>query len=163
MNTKNILPSFSFSVITLALVIAGFSISSLNEAYAQNKKVKGLVGSWDVQIETPVQGGPFPAFLSFFTDGIMTGDEANSDETTAYGNWTPTGGRGVAYTFKSLIGSPQGASAGSLKVVGTLEYDAGQDTWTGPFKIDVFDPSGNVIFTDRGTLTGTRIPIETLN
>jgi hypothetical protein len=162
MNSKKIGISFTFSVLTLALVIAGFSISSLSEAYAQNKKVKGLVGSWHVQIETPAQG-TLPALISFFSDGIIIGDEANSDETSAYGNWVSTGGRGVAYTFTSLIGSPQGVATGSLKVVGTLEYDAGQDTWTGPFKIDVFDTGGNVIFADRGTLTGVRIPIETLD
>ena len=162
MNSKKIVISFTFSVFTLALVIAGFSISSLSDAYAQNKKVKGLVGSWNVEISTPVQG-TFPAFLSFFSDGIVIGDEANSDETTAYGNWASTTGRDVAYTFKSLIGTPQGVTGGSLKVVGTLEYDAGQDTWTGPFKIDVFDAGGNVIFTDQGTLSGTRIQIETLD
>lgn len=162
MNSNKIVVSFTLSLLTLALVIAGFSISSLSDAYAQSKKVKGLVGSWNVQIETPVQG-TFPALLSFFSDGIMIGDEANSDETSAYGNWVSTGGRGVAYTFTSLIGTPQGVANGSLKVVGTLEYDAGQDTWTGPFKIEVYDTSGNVIFSDRGTLTGTRIQIETLN
>jgi hypothetical protein len=162
MNSKKLGITFTFSALTLALVIAGFSLSSLSDAYAQNKKVKGLIGSWDVQIETPVQG-TFPAFLSFFSDGIMIGDEANSDETSVYGNWSSTGGRGVAYTFKSLLGTPQSVAAGSLKVVGTLEYDAGLDTWTGPFKIEVYDTSGNVIFSDRGTLTGTRIPIETLD
>lgn len=162
MNSKKFVISFTFSVLTLALIIAGFSISSLSEAYAQNKKVKGLVGSWNVQIETPVQG-TFPAFLSFFSDGIMIGDEANSDETSAYGNWVATGGRGVNYTFKSLIGSPQSVATGSLKVVGSLDYNADQDTWTGPFNIEVYDTDGNIIFADQGTLSGTRIQIESLN
>ena len=50
-----------------------------------------------------------------------------------------------------------------LKVVGTLEYDARADTWSGPFKIQMFDADGHEIFVDHGTFTGTRIPIETLD
>jgi hypothetical protein len=32
-----------------------------------------------------------------------------------------------------------------------------------PFKIDVFDPSGQVIFFDRGTFSLTRIAVEQLD
>jgi hypothetical protein len=47
--------------------------------------------------------------------------------------------------------------------VGRLEFDARADNWSGPFKIQVFDPDGNEIFADRGAFTGTRIAVETLD
>jgi hypothetical protein len=34
--------------------------------------------------------------------------------------------------------------------------------WNGPFKIDGFDPSENVIFSDQGTFSLTRIAVERL-
>ena len=51
----------------------------------------------------------------------------------------------------------------TYKIVGKLEYEARTDNWRGPFKIQVFDPDGNEIFADRGTSTGTRIAVETLD
>jgi hypothetical protein len=50
-----------------------------------------------------------------------------------------------------------------LKVVGKLEYDPRTDTWTGPFKIQLFDADGTELLVDRGTFSGRRIAVETLD
>lgn len=84
-------------------------------------------------------------------------------ETSGHGNWISTGRRDVAYTFVALIGSAEGPLSVKLKVVGTLRFDSAKDTWNGPFKIDGFDPGGNVIFSDRGTFSLTRIAVERLD
>jgi hypothetical protein len=149
-------------LLALALIIAGVSANGLNSARAQNKKVKGLAGSWDVAATTPTQGS-FNVFISFFDDGNVIADEPGSEESSGHGNWSATGGPNVAYTFKSVFGNANQQVLASLKVVGTLQYNVAQDNWTGPFKIEVFDPNGNLVFSDRGTFTGTRIAIEALN
>ena len=149
-------------ILALALIIAGFSLSGLNLAQAQSKKVRGLAGSWDVVATTPTQGS-FNVFISFFDDGNVIADEPGSQETAGHGNWMATGGTNVAYTFKSVFGDANQQVLARLKIVGTLQYSIAQDNWTGPFKVEVFDPNGNLIFADRGTFTGTRIAVETLN
>jgi hypothetical protein len=64
-----------------------------------------------------------------------------------------------------LFGGPSGAgqNTGSAKVVGTLHFDADNGGWSGPFRIQVFDPAGHVLFSNAGTLRLTRIEIETLD
>ena len=60
-------------------------------------------------------------------------------------------------------GGPNGQLSLSYKIVGKLEFDAQADNWSGPFKIQIFDPDGAEIFADRGTFSGTRIAVETLD
>jgi hypothetical protein len=51
----------------------------------------------------------------------------------------------------------------SGRSLAALKFDAQAERWRGPFKIDVLDPSGNVIFTDHGAFTLTRIAVESLD
>jgi len=83
-------------------------------------------------------------------------------EGSGHGSWTTKSSGEVAYTFIALFGSEEGKNTGKLKVVGTLQSDSGKDGWSGPFKIDVFDPNGQVIVTDQGTVSLTRIAVEAL-
>jgi len=146
-----------------ALLLATLAIAQTAQANANNLSEK-LLGSWNVVVTTEVQGTTFPSLLTFSDDGGMIADEPPSPfETSGHGNWVSAGRREVAYTFVSLIGSPEGPLSSKLKVVGTLQHDAGNDSWSGPFKIDVFDASGQVIFTDQGTFTLTRIAVESLD
>lgn len=126
--------------------------------------VDRLPGSWRVEITTPHQGS-FPALFTFTGDGALIGTESPGPfESPSHGNWVGHG-REAAYTFLVLFGSPAGAgrNTGSAKVVGTLQFDAGRGGWSGPFRIEVFDPAGHVLFSDRGTLQLTRIAIEALD
>ena len=162
MNRNTIAYRLTSMVFTLTFIIAGFSVNGLHTANAQSKKVKNLAGSWEVLATTPSQGS-FNVFISFFDDGNVIADEPGSQETAGHGNWLATGGTNVIYTFKSVFGDANQQVLANLKVVGALQYNATQDTWTGPFKVEVFDPSGHLVFSDRGTFTGTRIAIESLN
>ena len=127
-----------------------------------NSPQKELLGSWHVEITTPTQGGP--GLLTFTADGSIIGDESPSPfESTAHGTWVSRGPQDVAYTLVALMGSQEGKNTGKLKVVGTLQFDAGAASWRGPFKIDVFDASGQVTFADRGTFSLTRIAVEPLD
>ena len=146
-----------------ALLLATLAIAQTAQANANNRSEK-LLGSWNVVVTTEVQGTTFPALLTFSDDGGMIADEPPIPfETSGHGNWVSAGRREAAYTFVSLIGSAEGPLSSKLKVVGTLQYDPGNDSWSGPFKIDVLDANGQVSFTDRGTFSLTRIAVESLN
>jgi hypothetical protein len=73
-------------------------------------------------------------------------------------------GRDVAYTFLTLFGTSAGAGEnnGSAKVVGTLHFDAHDGGWSGPFKIELFNKAGEVLFSGTGTIQLTRIAVEAL-
>ena len=121
-----------------------------------------LVGSWNVEIAPSGQGAA-PGLMTFTSDGIVLGDEPPMPfETTAHGNWTATGSREAAYTFVALIGNAEDKPASRLKLVGALTYDAQADTWSGPFKLNVFDAAGQSTLAVDGTLSGTRIAVERL-
>lgn len=163
MTSNRIVTNLTLTIAMAALAIAGISQSSAGDVYAQNSKVKALTGAWRVEAETQLQGTAL-AFLTFTSDGIVLADEPSSGfETTGHGNWVATGGTGVSYTFQAYVGGPDGRISASVKVVGALQFNALRDKWIGPFKVEVFDPSGNLIFSDRGTFRGARIQIESLN
>jgi hypothetical protein len=146
----------------VALLLSALAIGQTVQASGNDRQEK-LLGSWNVEVTTVGQGTTFPALLTFTDDGAMLADEPPSPfETSGHGNWVKTGRRDVAYTFVSLIGSAEGPLSAKLKVVGTLQWDDGNDSWNGPFKIDILDPSGNMILSDRGTFSLTRIAVERL-
>ncbi len=156
--------TLALSILTLiaALALAALAIAPTAQANA-NGRSKKLLGSWNVVVTTETQGATFPALLTFSSDGGMIADETPSPfETSGHGNWVSTDGGAVAFTFMSLIGSAEGTLSTKLKVVGRLVYDDSTDSWSGPFKIDVLDPGGQVIFTDHGAFSLTRIAIEPL-
>jgi hypothetical protein len=162
MNSKRTLVVSILGLIA-TLLIAAFAIAQTTQASEDDRGAK-LVGAWNVEVTTVGQGTTFPALLTFGDDGTMIADEPPSPfETSGHGNWISTGRREVAYTFVALIGSAEGPLSAKLKVVGTLELDADKGTWSGPFKIDVFDPNGNVILSDHGTFSLTRIEVERLD
>jgi hypothetical protein len=156
--------TFALSALGLLciLLLAALALAQTTQANASNRSEK-LLGAWNVVVTTEAQGTTFPALLTFSDEGSMIADEPPSPfETSGHGNWASIGRREVAYTFVSLIGSAEGPLSAKYKVVGTLKYDANSDSWHGPFKIDVLDASEQVIFTDRGTFSLTRIAVEAL-
>ncbi len=60
----------------------------------------------------------------------------------------------------TLVGSAEGPLSMKYKVVGTLKLGSNKESWSGPFKIDILDPNGQLIFADHGTFNLTRIAVE---
>jgi hypothetical protein len=161
MNNKGKLVIFVLGLISI-LLIAAFTIAPTTQAGPDNRSDK-LHGSWNVVVTTEIQGATFPALLTFTSDGSLIADEPPSPfETSGHGNWVSTGPGQVAYTFVTLVGSAEGPLSAKYKVVGTLNLGSDKESWSGPFKIDILDPNGQVIFADRGTFSLTRIAIEPL-
>lgn len=133
------------------------------QATAQNGLGK-LVGSWQVETTVVKQNATFPSLLTFTSDGIVIADETPSPfETSGHGNWVATGPQAASFTFVALLGSKEGPLSATIKIVGALQYDPKADTWNGPFKVQVIDPSGKAILADTGTFKATRIEIEKLD
>ena len=148
---------------TLTIMLLMMLPTALPDARAADQGIDRLPGAWHAEI-TPSGQGPFPALFTFTSDGALIGSESPGPfESPAHGNWIRHG-RNVAYTFFVLFGGPQGVgqNTGSAKVVGTLHFDAPDGGWSGPFRIEVFTPSGIAVFSNTGTLKLTRIEVESL-
>jgi hypothetical protein len=112
------------------------------------------------------QDATFPALLTFTSDGIVFGDEPPAPfETTAHGNWVTTGPNAAGFTFLALIGSEEGVTklSATLKLVGSLDYDAQSDSWRGPYRLWINDVNGQELLVESGTFAGTRIAVEKLD
>jgi hypothetical protein len=149
------------------LGLAGATLAGAGTTLADNdppRRLRRLVGAWDVIPTVVIQNTVFPALLTFTSDGIVLADEPPSPfETTGHGNWVSTGRRSAAFTFMALIGSAEGPLSLRLKVVGELELDEDGESWSGPFRIHILDPGGNAVLVDTGTFTATRVAIERLS
>jgi len=139
---------------------------------------RGLVGSWNLTITaTDPPLGSFHGLITFVSDGTVV--EARRLyipetpfgpilETPGHGAWERLGSREFAVFFRFLIqGAPDNAAArgvelGTDNVKWQPTLDRRTDTLSGPFESKVKDTAGNVIFTARGTVTGTRIAVERL-
>lgn len=157
--------TFTLTILGLigTVLLAVFALAQSAQA-GVNARSAQLPGSWMAVTTVEAQGATFPALLTFSSDGGMIADEPPSPfETSGHGNWVSTSRDEVAFTFISLIGSAEGPLSATIKVVGTLRYDATSDQWRGPFKIDIVGADGSVLLTDRGTFTLTRIKVESLN
>jgi hypothetical protein len=160
-------------VAIVSLSTAGFIIPALVPALAADSavsrssqadakgKLDGLVGSWKVSVTVVKQDATFPGLLTFTSDGIVLADEPPSPfETTGHGAWEATGKDSADFTFVALIGSESGTLSATVKVMGSLVYDAGTDTWQGPFTIRITDADGAEVLADDGTFDATRIVVE---
>jgi hypothetical protein len=144
-----------------SLLFTAFAAAQTTDNIANMDK---LFGSWNVRVTTVNQGITFPALLTLTADGSLIADEPPSPgETSGHGNWVRRGDGEAAYTFIALYSGEAGAYAGQLKVRGTLQFDAADNSWGGPFAIDVFDPNGEIVASDIGTFTLTRIEVEALD
>jgi hypothetical protein len=149
--------------------ITAFSYTLNDETLAKLQasappRLEELIGSWHAETTVLKQGATFPALLTFTGDGIVIADEPPSPfETSGHGNWVVTSPQAASFTFLALIGSKEGPLSATIKVVGTLQYDANTDTWNGPFKVQVVDADGKEVLADTGTFKATRIAIEKID
>ena len=121
------------------------------------------VGSWIATTQSS-QGGMLQSLVSFLADGVLIASETpNSNLSTYHGAWVSRDDGSVAFTFAGLYGDKLGAYAGGLKVVSTLTYNASDDAWSGPFKVEATYPDGSLNYADRGTSVLRRIGVEPLD
>ena len=168
---------FSRRVWALAL-LAAIAVGSMatRRATAQvgQGEAGGIVGSWRVTATvTTLQGiPPFPVLMTFFADGNMSQSRlyflpAFGVLTTSFhGAWNRINGNQIATTSFSLAqGAPgnaalNGAFFGTERVNFQPVLSADGSSFTAQWTSTVFDPSGNQIMQNSGTLSGVRIQVE---
>lgn len=127
-----------------------------------------IVGSWITECMANVQQKQFPVLFTFNSDGSLVASTGAPGQSAGHGTWTRGGNGEIGYTFVVMMQDPKspdqsGTYAGRFVSVGTLQRDAGKDTWSGPFKAPVYDANGQVIVTETGILKLTqRIAVEPL-
>jgi hypothetical protein len=113
---------------------------------------------------TPSLQPPFVGLISFNADGNAIETNAltlaSSLESPGHGQWIHVKHRRYALTFVNLEVNPDGSFAGTGTVRSQIQLEPGGDEWSGTFEVDILDPAGNVLFTDSGTVSGTRIAVK---
>jgi hypothetical protein len=128
-----------------------------------------IVGSWITECTANVQQKQFPVLFTFNADGSLVASTGAPGQSAGHGTWTRGRNGEIGYTFVVLMQDPKspdpsGTYAGRFVSIGTLQRDAGKDTWSGPFKDPVYDANGQVIVIETGILKLTqRIAVEPLN
>jgi hypothetical protein len=158
MNSKRTLFLFAVGIVS-SLIFAVLATAQTSDSNADK-----LLGSWNAQVTVEAQAVTFPALLTFDAGGGLIADEPPAPgETAGHGNWVISDDGEAAFTFVALYSGEGGAYAGKLKVVSKLQYDAGTDSWQGPFKIEAFDAEDQVTFSDTGTFDLTHMEVESLD
>jgi hypothetical protein len=133
------------------------------------RRKKAVAGSWLITAVVP-GAPPFKALLTLTEDGNAVsagqGDvrvPAPAIFSAYHGTWKHLGGRTFTFTILSIMYSPTtGEFAGLFKVRQTLTLGDSEDEWSGPGKLEIFDPAGNSVFALEGTAQAQRIKVEPL-
>jgi len=163
MIAKRIFLAFILMAVMTALVTGVHAQSTVNGLGPQVQKHNDVTGSWIVNVSPTIQPH-FIGLVTFTKDGGFT--ETNSLgiplESPGHGVWVRTGHREFALMFLNLEVDANGNFAGTGKVRATLTLDDAGNEMNGPFQVEVFDPDGNFLFSDSGTVHATRINVEPL-
>jgi hypothetical protein len=136
-------------------------------------KKRTLVGSWLLTVTVPDNPPPFDSFSGLWAltgDGILIASAQGDitptpfpSSTSQYGAWASLGGRQFGATFASILYDVQtGDNMGMFKLSQSITLNDAGDEWSGPFKLSVYDPDGNVVAVVNGTAKAKRIVVEPL-
>jgi len=159
------------ALIALTTTMVG-TASQDRAAEPSERRTLALTGSW-LETFTPAGGSPFKAVETYGADGgwissaqgaVVTGPPLPASFTPAQGQWTYQGGRTFSTTAVS-IGSDltDGHLLFLLKVRQTVTLNRGGNAYRSVFRVEVFDPAGNLLFIVEGTSEARRIGVEPLD
>jgi len=152
----------------------------LSGSVARADDHRHLGGSWETVITAVEPPGlpPFRGLVTFTKDGEVLESRrlyvpftpfGPVLETGGHGAWERQGPRDFAVTFRFLVQAapnndafPNGDDLGTDRIRMRLRPSADGETLSGTFMSEARDAEGNVVFTARGTVGGTRIQPEPL-
>ena len=113
----------------------------------------GIVGTWDVMITDLSGPAPvtFEGVTTFAPGGGVVTMNSNSP-STGIGSWAGSGGGTFRARFMEFGFSPQGSSKAVVSVKGRQS----EDTIRGTFTLNVYDLSGHLLLSGKGTFVGKR-------
>lgn len=137
-------------ILSLVAVAAGLLVAP---AFAQSPG-NSLAGFWLVE-GNPDPGSGVPSFLNLATitkDGQIVNV---SPDGTFVGGWERLAGHEYAVTFTAFLPGPV-----RLTVFSTVTLDMGGQRFGGPFRTEVRDLEGNLLFESEGTVSASRQAVE---
>ena len=154
LNQNRFLSHLRFATAMLIACFATVLISAATPASAQSETMMpqggcpAIEGSWQVVV-TPMGGlPPFNELITFSPGGGIVETNnfpfsiLNLSAGPGHGTWNCGAHQQVAFTFYKFLFDPTGAAAGTLKVVGTINYSHHTDTWTSPADVSTCDNQG---------------------
>jgi hypothetical protein len=133
---------------------------------------KPLVGSWLTTYNVPAFLIPIPVLLSFTDEGIVIETDSSAPTpfggsigtlilSNGHGTWKPTGIDKFAYTYRKLLYDSTGIPFGLARTNGAVTTTPDGSQLQADVDIQFTDNNGNIIFSATGTVTGSRIEVET--
>lgn len=131
--------------------------------------VHAVVGSWRVTVQIPgveqeiVNLATFTsdetAIVAFATPSPAAPGQDHRFEffSTALGSWRADGDDSVVMTFVSLGADETGKPAGTHTISAQVTIASDQQSWSGPFRIDVASAAGTALASVEGTVSARRI------
>jgi hypothetical protein len=158
----------------LALSAAGLRAAPRSQSPAPQQG--SIVGSWVVRVmsDRPTE----TQVVSLTGDGIVIASNTPTEvvqpgegppgvsrtySTTGLGAWKQSGDHQFLVTFVEVDFGDTGNLVDTVKIIASLTLNPAGDGFDGQFRVDVTDPSGNVVFASPGPIgqvTGTRITAE---
>ncbi len=154
--------NFSRRLLPVWPLLAVFAVSltaGLGRAQSNAEQVNDLTGAWLLKVTlTAPAPNEFRALATFTKDGNFIATAQG--DGPAHGVWVKTGARTFVVSFATINWQADGSLFGILKVNLTLTLDEKSDQLTGQLQAQLVDPSGNIIVSLQGTVTGERIRIQ---
>jgi hypothetical protein len=155
-------------VLTVLAVLAVPSVATARtgKSHPRNHgQAAAIVGTWSADV-TPDQGPPLTALLTFTRGGSVFETESDAPGT-GQGAWKRIGPNRFAFAFQTYFLTATGDPGGHVVVRAVVTLT--NDTLSGPFKFQVFDPAGNPVpdqpgqpSSGSGTATAKRFVIPPL-
>ena len=154
MNSKRISVALITVMIATLLGVAG----TQSNVRGDGQSSKQLEGSWEITV-MPNGGDPIVDVATFSPGGGLVNSDPDPNLSTGHGTWVKTRGHKFAVTFIHFLSDGQGNSLGTLKVRAEVSLDPQTDTFSGPFRTDVFI-GGNLVESFCGIVQAKRISVE---
>jgi len=156
MNSKRIVGTVIFLVVLAAAASEGQSSQSTSN----------LPGTFVLTVN--FEGTSFKVLQNFTHDGRSTvllpfgpsGPNAGDTRVGGLGEWIRTGPREFAVT--EFFFDSQDTAAPLQRSRSKLTLDESGDSFNGPFRYEVIDMNGNVLFSGDGTFSGKRLNVVPL-
>jgi hypothetical protein len=134
----------------------------------QTNGVDELVGAWTVDITST--SSPYKGVQIIAADGTLTLTFAPLPPSpsappprlyaTGYGVWMRLGLRQYQFTFQAFSVTEQGIYNGMLTVDGQTQLADDLQTFQSSYTSTALDPSGNLVGNNHGTVSGSRIAVN---
>jgi len=176
------------TLLILSLSLAVAAQTNTDETKSKNSdKATDITGAWLVNLNingaandsaasqrlTQTPSGvrtqaPFIAVETFHSDGTFTETSLTDYLPPAgppgQGVWVKTGAREFALTIYGVtvgdLTNPQ--FQGTYKVRSKLTLNRSGEEFSGPFTVEIYDPTGTLLFTFDGTAQGRRAHVDPL-